>query len=151
MSDKTKQVLLVENHRLFRDGLKRSLELDKTIKVVAEADDGLRAVEIVGQIEIDVVFMDINLSKLNGMDSTKQILKINPQIKIIGISMHKHISYIKGMMDAGASGYLMKTCSGKLMSEAVMAVLSGQKYFCSEILQLIQDSKVDVSTMFGNN
>lgn len=151
MSDKTNQVLLVEDHRLFRDGLKRSLELDKTIKVVAEADNGLKAVEIVKQFEIDVVFMDINLSKLNGMDTTKQIIKNNPQIKIIGISMHKHIRYIKGMMNAGASGYLMKTCSGKTMSEAVIAVLSGQKYFCSEVLQFIQDSKIDVSTMFGKN
>jgi len=137
------RVMLVENHRLLRKELRRSIELDKKIEVVAELDNGQVAIESIEKYNPDIIFMDINMPVLDGIEASKQIIKNNPKIKIITLSMHQDINYLRHMLNAGVSGYMLKTCSGRDMSEAVKTVRAGQKYFCPEILDLIDKYKIE--------
>lgn len=144
------QVLLVENHKILRRELKNSLELNQSIKISAEAGSGETAVEVVSEINLDVVFMDINLPGMNGFETTRKILAIAPKLKVIAMSMHNDINYLIGMMEAGASGYMLKSSSGKSMGKAVETVLSEKYYFSTEILSLIHEYKDESSCLMLN-
>jgi two-component system response regulator NreC len=121
-------VLLADDHKIVRDGLRSLLEKGDGLKVVGEAANGQIAVELAGQLKPDVVVMDIGMPVMNGIEATERILENQPEAKIIGLSMHSDRRFVSCMLEAGASGYLLKDCAFDQLVDAIHAVLSGQTY-----------------------
>ena len=102
------RVLLADDHRVVRDGLASILEDEPDIQVVGEADDGQAAVELAREKTVDVILMDVNMPRLNGIEATRQIMRAHPDVRIIGLSMHEDPSIGAAMRQAGAAAYLTK-------------------------------------------
>jgi DNA-binding NarL/FixJ family response regulator len=126
-------VLLAEDHRVMRDGLRQLLDQQKGISVVCVADNGKMAVDLAIQHAPDVVIMDIVMPGLNGVEATKQIAGKCPQTKVLALSMHSDSQHIFSMVRAGVSGYLLKDCSLEELLMAIRTVAAGKTYFSSDI------------------
>lgn len=131
------KIMIADDHGILQHGLCESLEKETAFEVVAKADSGHRAIELASLHQPDVVIMDVSMPGLNGMEATKQILAEHPEIKIIALSMHMEKIYVNGMMNAGASGYILKSCSFKELLVCIQAVLSGEHFFCQEVKHLV--------------
>lgn len=133
-------ILITEDHKLFRESLSNFLNSNNLFYVVAECSTGETAVEKVKQLRPDIVIMDINLSGMNGIDSTKQIRKYSPGSKVLGLSMYSHPAYARNMIKAGAMGYVTKSSSYEEFINAILEINAGRKYICSDIKDIISDS-----------
>ncbi len=138
----TISILIVDDHDIVRHGLKQSLGQEKDMMVVAEADTGRLAVELVHQYRPDIVIMDVSMPDLNGIEATKQILKLHPDAKIIALSMHPEKQFVLSMINAGARGYLLKTNLFEELLTAIRMVISGKVFFSSDIMEHIVKSAV---------
>lgn len=127
------KVLLVDDHQIIIDGLKSLLKNSEEIVVVAEANNGREALRILDILEIDVVLMDIDMPILNGIDTLKEINKRGLRQKVIILSMHNEAGMIKSLIDLGASGYLLKSCSQEELIGAIKKVSNGQSYFSTDV------------------
>ena len=130
-------VLIVDDHQLFREGLVNLISESEEIEVTGEAENGQEAINRVRELKPDVVLMDIGIPVLNGIEATHIIKKDFPQVKVIAISMHSDKYYIKRMLTEGASGFLFKNCSYNQLIEAIYSVYNGDKYLSKEITDVI--------------
>ncbi len=134
------RIIIADDHRLFREGLVNLLSESKDIEIVAQAEDGRDVVLKAKEFNPQVVIMDIGMPIINGVEATRQLLKELPSAKVIALSMHSDKQYIKGMLEAGASGYLFKNCAYDELIEAIHTVNSGKKYLSDVITEImIQD------------
>ncbi|MDA8404321.1 MAG: response regulator transcription factor [Desulfobacteraceae bacterium] len=129
----TIKILLADDHKITRDGLKALLENQKNMTVVGEADNGRRAVRLAAELKPDVVVMDINMPELNGIEATRQIVAELPGTKIIALSMYSDKRYVVGMLKAGVSGYLLKNCAFDELVAAISSVMNSQNYMSQKI------------------
>ncbi len=129
------RTLLVDDHKIIRDGIKSILHSDKTIDVVAEANNGAEAIKFLekNSEDIDVILMDINMPELNGIDATEIIMKLHNNINILALTMHSEETYILKMVKAGALGYVLKESGGAKLIEAVKTVAAGKKYYSNDV------------------
>jgi DNA-binding NarL/FixJ family response regulator len=119
-------ILLAEDHKIVREGTRQLLEQSADMQVVGEASDGLEAVRLAAEIQPDVIVMDVRLPHLNGIEATRTITARFPKIKVLILSAYDDDSYVFPLLDAGASGYLLKTSSGAELAEAIRLVYAGQ-------------------------
>jgi DNA-binding NarL/FixJ family response regulator len=119
-------ILLVEDHKIVREGTRQLLEQSADMQVVGEAADGLEAVRLAAEIQPDVIVMDVRLPRLNGIEATRTITARFPAIKVLILSAYDDDSYVFPLLDAGASGYLLKNSSGAELAEAIRLVYAGQ-------------------------
>ncbi len=119
-------ILLAEDHKIVREGTRQLLEQTADMQVVGEASDGLEAVRLAAEIQPDVIVMDVRLPHLNGIEATRAITERFPKIKVLILSAYDDDSYVFPLLDAGASGYLLKTSSGAELAEAIRLVYAGQ-------------------------
>jgi two-component system, NarL family, response regulator NreC len=129
----TIKILLADDHKITRDGLKALLENQKNMTVVGEAENGRLAVRLAAELKPDVVVMDINMPELNGIEATRQIVAELPGTKIIALSMYSDKRYVVGMLKAGVSGYLLKNCAFDELVAAISAVMNNQSYMSQKI------------------
>jgi len=134
-------VFLVDDHELVRTGIKRLLEDVRGIKVVGEAESGENAVQWCRNNDTDIVLMDMNMPGIGGIEATRRILRLNPDVKVIVISIHGEEPYPTKVMQAGAAGYLTKGAAPMEMINAIRQVKSGQRYLSPEIAQQMALSK----------
>ncbi len=120
------KVLVAEDHLITRQGICRLLEDENNLEVVGEAGNGEEAVQLVGELEPDVVIMDVAMPKLNGIEATRQIKLIRPATAVLILSAYDDDEYVFGLVEAGAAGYLLKTASGEELSRAIKAVNKGE-------------------------
>ncbi len=120
------KVLVAEDHLITRQGIRRLLEDESNLTVIGEAGNGEEAVQMVGDLEPDVVIMDIAMPKLNGIEATRQIKLIRPATAVLILSAYDDDEYVFGLVEAGAAGYLLKTASGEELSRAIRAVHKGE-------------------------
>ncbi|MBI2279615.1 MAG: response regulator transcription factor [Bacteroidetes bacterium] len=139
MNKKEIRLMIVDDHKMIRDGIKLMLKSNPEIKLIAEAENGLEAVKYIDNNPkaLDVVLMDISMPKLNGIDATKDIKAHHKHINILAITMHLEESYITDMMKAGASGYILKESGKEDLIEAILKVAEGKLYFTSEVSSII--------------
>jgi DNA-binding NarL/FixJ family response regulator len=119
-------ILLAEDHKIVREGTRQLLEQSADMQVVGEAEDGVEAVRLAAEIQPDVVVMDVRLPRLNGIEATRAITARFPKIKVLILSAYDDDSYVFPLLEAGASGYLLKTSSGAELAEAIKLVYAGQ-------------------------
>ena len=131
-------VLLVEDHKIVRQGLRALLESHPDIHVIGEANNGRMAVQEAAQLAPDVVVMDLAMPELNGVDAAKQILAHNPKIKILVLSMHGGEEYLRPALRAGVRGYLLKGTGLSELVGAIRKVLTGQRVIDSSLVASLQ-------------
>jgi len=133
-------VLLVDDHKIVRDGLRSLLEKEPGINVMGETSSGREAVRFVSELEPDVVILDIGMPDLNGIDATRQMKARIPTTKILALSMHSDKRFVARMFAAGASGYLLKDCAFEELARAIRTVAQDQTYLSPSITtQVIKD------------
>lgn len=125
-------ILLADDHQLFRDALRALLEKEHGLRVVGEVGDGLEALGLAREIRPDIVCMDIAMPGMNGVETTRRLLKLHPEIRVIGISGLREARHVREMMEAGAHGYLTKAAAGEQLIKAIRCVMQGQRYVCPE-------------------
>jgi two-component system response regulator NreC len=130
------RILIADDHGLFREGLS-NLFTDESIKIVGLAENGADAIEKSRILKPDIILMDIGMKGMNGIDATKVICKEMPEIRIIGLSMHSDINYIREILDSGASGYILKSCCYPELLEAIYAVHKGNTFLSEEITNIV--------------
>ena len=131
------KVLIADDHQLFREGLANLLFSVENIEVIAQAKDGNEVIEKVKHFKPDVVLLDIAMPVLNGIEATKKIKALFPEIKTITVSMHSDKQYVKGALEAGADGYLLKNCTYRQLTDAIQSVYDGKKYLSQDITELV--------------
>jgi DNA-binding NarL/FixJ family response regulator len=122
------RVLLADDHKILRQGLRTLLEQEKDIQIVGEADTGRSSVELAGELAPDVVIMDVAMPDLNGIDATRRIADVKPRTRVLALSMHSDGRYVRGMLQAGARGYILKDCAAEELTHAIRTVMAGQVY-----------------------
>ena len=120
------RVLLADDHSVVRKGVRDFLEEEPDLEVVGEATDGLQAVEMALALEPDVVVMDIKMPELGGVEATKRIKAATSKVRVLALSAYDDDPYIWGLLDAGASGYVLKTAESRELISAIRAVAAGR-------------------------
>ncbi|SHF59706.1 two component transcriptional regulator, LuxR family [Mariniphaga anaerophila] len=136
-------VLIADDHQLFREGLVNLISSAPDIEVIAEAKDGKEATERAKKINPEVVLIDIGMPVMNGIEATRIIKKDNPKIKVIAVSMHSDRQFVKGALEAGADGYLLKNCTYRQLIDAIQSVISGKKYLSDDITEMVIQGYLD--------
>jgi DNA-binding NarL/FixJ family response regulator len=131
------KILLAEDHKIVREGLRSLIEKQSNMEVVGETEDGRTTVQAVKDLAPDIVIMDVSMPNLNGMEATRQVLIDFPEIKVIALSMHSDKRFIAGMLKAGASGYLLKDCAFDELVQAIHTVLLNQIYLSPKITHVV--------------
>ena len=131
------KILLADDHQIMREGLIALLEREPGLKVVGEAPDGRAAVRLARELNPDVVVMDVTMPDLNGIDATRQILEENRQIKVVALSMHADRRFVKGMLQAGASAYLLKHSASQELIKAIQLVMANRVYLSPEVAGVV--------------
>ena len=137
------KILLVDDHRVIREGLRSLIDKQPNMEVVGEAGDGRPAVRLALELTPHGVIMDVTMPVLNGIDATRQIVNERPEIKVLGLSIHSNKQFISYMLKAGASGYLLKNCAFEELVEAIQAVMSDHSYLSSDITNIVVDDYVN--------
>ena len=131
------RVLLVDDHKMMRDGLRALLECAPDIEVVGQASDGRAALDLVRTLMPDIVVMDIGMPELNGVDATRRIRFEHRRVKVIALSTHTDKRYVHHMLEAGACGYVLKIAAHEELLSAVRAASVGKSYLSPEIAGLV--------------
>jgi DNA-binding NarL/FixJ family response regulator len=137
------KVLIADDHQLFREGLVNLISSAPDIEVVGEAKDGLEATKKAKKLKPDLILIDIGMPNMNGIEATKAIKRDDPAIKIIAVSMHSDRQFVKGVLEAGADGYLLKNCTYRQLIDAVQSVVSGKKYLSDDITEMVIKGYLD--------
>lgn len=137
------KVLIADDHQLFREGLVNLLFAAPDIEVIAQARDGAEAIDKAKHFKPDVILIDIGMPVMNGIEATRILKKDMPNIKIIAVSMHSDRQYVKGILEAGADGYLLKNCTYQQLTDAIQSVYGGKKTLSDDITNLVIKEYLD--------
>ncbi len=122
------RVILADDHNILRAGLKSLLQGSHDVEVIAESDNGRDTVALARELEPDIVVMDVAMPDMNGVDATRKIGQLAPQVRVLALSSHNDGAFVKGMLEAGARGYLLKDAATGELLTALEAVHKGQIY-----------------------
>ncbi len=132
------KVIIVDDHEIFRLGLKRIINRLKNVKVVAEASNGQEFLEMLPNIDVDVVLLDIEMPLINGIEAAKIAKTIKPEVRIAALTMFNQDEYIQSMLDAGVRGFIMKNITKDNLTAAINNISKGKTYFSEEIWDFFQ-------------
>lgn len=140
------RTIVVDDHEIMREGICALLRRCDGIEMVGQAGDGRSAVELVIQLRPDLVIMDIGMPKLNGIDATRQMIQLLPDIKVMALSAHADNQIISQMILAGARGYMHKESTFSEMKEGITAMLEGKTFLCSRISKVVFSDYINILT-----
>jgi DNA-binding NarL/FixJ family response regulator len=136
------RILLADDHTVVRDGLRALLEKQPDMEVVGEAADGRDSIRLAEEQKPDVVFMDIAMPVMNGIEATRRIVTANPATAVVILSMHQDESYVLRALKAGAKGYLLKDSLRSDVIEAVRSVSQGRSFLTKKVSRILQEDYV---------
>lgn len=136
MSEKIR-IVIVDDHQMFIDGLKGILEPEPNISIMGTAHNGIELLKLLENTATDIILLDVNMPEMNGIEATKEIVKLYPSIKIIMLTMFDTSDYIQKVLKAGAHGYILKNTGKAELLEAIKTVNSGQSFFSNEVTKTI--------------
>ncbi len=131
------KILLADDHKIIRDGLRALLDKEPDMEVVGEAQDGITTIKLAKKLMPNIVIMDIGMPDMNGIDATRQIFNETQGIKVIALSMHSDRRFVLQMLKSGASGYLLKDSAFEELASAIKTVMSGQPYLSPKITDVV--------------
>jgi DNA-binding NarL/FixJ family response regulator len=134
------RLLLADDHVMVRRGLRMVLDAEPDLEVVAEASDGVEALELARRLEIDLAVLDVSMPRSTGLQATRELLALRPRLRVLMLSMHDNEQYLFEALKAGASGYVLKTAADRDLVEACRAALRGEPFlYPSAIAALVRD------------
>jgi two-component system response regulator NreC len=133
------KILLADDHKVVRQGLRALLEKEKEFEVVGEAENGREAVSKAIETKPDIVLLDVAMPDLNGLEAARQIKAKLPKAKVIALSAHENSSYVLGMIKSGASGYILKDVAFKEITDAIRMVAAGDFYLSQKVAGAVVD------------
>lgn len=136
------RVMVVDDHSIVREGVRILLEQFPDLTVVAEADNGRKALDLVADAAPHVVLMDLTMPGMNGTEATQRLLTASPGVRVLILSMHKDKRFVSQAFRAGARGYLLKDCASAELVQAVRRVAAGEMYVCHGIIGVVMDDYV---------
>ncbi|MCB1725434.1 MAG: response regulator transcription factor [Chromatiaceae bacterium] len=122
------RIMIVDDHKIVREGLRRLIEDDGAFEVVGEAGNGREGIRLARQLQPQIVIMDVAMSELNGIEATRQLLTVQPEVRVLALSMHSDSRFVKQMLEAGALGYLLKDDAFEEIVTALRALVAGRMY-----------------------
>jgi DNA-binding NarL/FixJ family response regulator len=131
------RVLVVDDHKIMREGLKLLLEREEGLEVAGEAHNGKEAVQLARELTPDVVLMDLTMPEMNGIDATRHIIAQVPRVRVLALSMHSDRRYVEEVLAAGAQGFLLKDCAFDELAKAIGEVVAGQFYLSPRIAGVV--------------
>lgn len=145
------RLLIADDHKIMREGLKALVEKESDITVIGEAETGKMTVSLAQKLAPHIVVMDISMPDLNGIEAARKIIKVNKNIKIVALSAHADQHLIREMMVAGASAYILKDTAYEELIRAIREVTKGKKYLSSDIARGVLDTYVTLSHPKGKS
>lgn len=142
--DNNKKIIIVDDHDMFREGVKVLLNNTRSIDVIAEARNGKEFLDLLPNHNPDVVLMDISMPVMDGIEATTQGISANPELKVLALSMFGDEEYYLKMVKAGVKGFVLKSSGINELEKAILEVAKGENYFSSELLR-------QIIANFGNN
>ena len=137
------KILIADDHLMIREGLKQLLELDGDIKVISEASDGLECLDLLNHIRPDVLLLDINMPKMNGLEVLQEIRKQKMNIKVLVLTIHNEVEYLLRAVDIGINGYILKDSESSVLKKAIFAVHNGETYIQPSLSPLLNSKMID--------
>ena len=134
------KVIVVDDHQIFIDGLKALIDGFEDIEIVSEANDGVDLIDRLTKIKADIILMDINMPRMNGIEATKLVLDKYPEIKVLMLTMHDSKEYIEKLLKAGAHGYILKNTGKEELYEAISTIVKGDNFYSAAVTKSIMDS-----------
>jgi len=136
-------LLIADDHKILREGLKKLIEDQSDMEVVGEANNGREAISIINKTNPNVVIMDVSMPDMNGMEATKQIVKDFPHIKVVALSMHIEKQFVEGMFAAGALAYILKDCASEELVKAIRTVVKNKIYISADISDVVMEGYIE--------
>jgi DNA-binding NarL/FixJ family response regulator len=134
------RLLLVDDHTMVRRGLRLILDAEPDLRVVAEAGDGVEALDLVRRMDVDLVVLDVSMPRMTGLQATAELIALRPRLRVLILSMHDNEQFLFEALKAGASGYVLKTAADRDLVEACRAALRGEPFlYPSAIAALVRD------------
>jgi DNA-binding NarL/FixJ family response regulator len=140
------RILIADDHRIMRQGLKKLLETQPDMEVVGEAEDGSITLQLARKLHPDVIVMDVKMPEVNGIDASCQLRSAFPGIKIVGLSMYGDLRFVTNMLQCGASGYLLKDCAFEELAQAIRQVMDDKIYLSPEVSDVVIQGYVSHAT-----
>lgn len=138
------EIIIADDHMMIREGLKQLLELDGTMKVIAEANDGEECLNLLNRkIHPDILLLDINMPKKNGIEVLEYIKQNKIPVKVLILTVHNEVEYLLKAVDIGIDGYLLKDSSYDELKEAIDVIISGNTYIQPSLLPALNESMED--------
>jgi DNA-binding NarL/FixJ family response regulator len=131
------RILIADDHEVVRQGVRAILETQPGWSIVAETGDGLTAVEEAQKVRPDIALLDISMPQLNGLETTRQILKVLPETQILILTMHESNELVQDVLAAGARGYVLKTDAKRDLVSAVRSLSEGRPFFTSKVAEMV--------------
>jgi two-component system, NarL family, response regulator NreC len=141
------RVALIDDHPIVRQGLRNLLQTEPSFAVVGEADDGVTGVELVQRVKPDVLIVDLMMPGLNGLDLIKQVLKRQPKLRILVLSMQSADSYVVEALNCGAAGYVLKETGPSEIIRAIHTVVAGDRYLSPKLSERLLTSSAGKKRM----
>ncbi|MFV0343033.1 MAG: response regulator [Anaerocolumna sp.] len=132
-------IIIADDHKMIREGLKQLLELEGDIKVIGEAGDGITCIDVIQELNPDVVLLDINMPHLNGLQVLEKLRDLKCKSKILILTIHNEIEYLMKAVDIGVDGYVLKDSESDLLRKAIFSVYNGENYIQSELIPLLKE------------
>ncbi|MEM7368086.1 MAG: response regulator transcription factor [Bacteroidota bacterium] len=134
------RIIIADDHQIFIDGIRLLLEQDTDVLIVGEAQNGWQVLDLLESDTVDIVLLDIRMPKLDGLETMGKIAERFPDIKVLVLTMHEEIEYIKAILDKGARGYIFKNTNKKELHKAIRVLAEGGVYFSEEVKDKIMES-----------
>lgn len=131
------KIIIVDDHRMFREGIKLFIELEKMGQVIGEAENGVSFLSLLENLHPDLIIMDIDMPVLDGLEASKIALSKKPDLKILILSMHKEPHFYSSFIEAGVKGFILKTANKTELELAINQIIKGETYFSQQLLQSI--------------
>jgi DNA-binding NarL/FixJ family response regulator len=129
------KILIADDHKIIRDGISSLLKGNKQFRIVANAENGLQVLKILETVAIDLIIMDISMPEMNGIEATKKVKKLFPDVLILILSMYNEEQYVREVFNSGASGYILKNSGKRELINAITNIFNGKPHFSPEITQ----------------
>ena len=131
------KIMIADDHNMIREGLKQLLELDGDIKVISEASDGEECLDLLNHIHPDVLLLDINMPKVNGLEVLERIRKKKMGIKVLVLTIHNEVEYLLRAVEIGIEGYILKDSESSVLKKAIFAIHNGESFIQPSLTPLL--------------
>ncbi|MFP4159829.1 MAG: response regulator [Desulfobacterales bacterium] len=139
----TKKIVIVEDHQLFREGLKAMLDSRKDLEVAGEAEDGMEAIDLIRENPPDLLLLDLSMPRLGGISVINEVKRMHPEVAVLALTIHESDQYVLEAFNAGANGYCIKDASREELLVAINSVLKGRTYISPGIAENVMEGYIE--------